>query len=482
MAVQSAVTSGVPLTLRPGEVAQVTVTGMFTSLASAMDSMAGWIIPDNASVTIHLGSGTVVSTQSINLRHTFGANIRIRGASPAVTTASLAEAPVRQADGGWAVKLTLAKAAGIGAADYMIVRDPVGNDLSSLYAGVWKILDITGNIATLRSTVASARLAQASMTNANVTVLKTVLSFTGANGINVAGSIGDLDAVAVVGDQTAGGIGIISGRMIQAGTAQGRIHLGSAVGVVGFNVGIAGQYGSTVDAPKVAVSGCTVYGLLAQHGGTIFANEGIVSGNTGNGIAASNNGDISFESGLAAGNGLNGIYAFAGGSILAKNGRALANAGNGIQSSYGGAIRLHGTAKVSSSNYNGGAGFAVHQGNLYSEDTVAYSNDGDGYFSDGGAITANRARASANRGDGFEAIDHGSIEAQKSRADGNRRSFSASGLSFIDASGSSAQSFFAETKALIYATDAVSATADTELVATPGFTLDASGRRLVLGN
>lgn len=427
----------------------------FTTLAAAWSSVASWIIPDTAWVTISVAAGTYASSSPISLKHPYGHRIRIAGPAVVATTAT-ASGSVTGSAGAWAVPLTVASSAGMAVGDYVLIRPTAGTGQWRLFGGICKISAVTDSThITVTNTARNAAWPTAALTAATVTALKAALSFTGCDGIQIDGPVGSIDKLALVGDKTVGTIGLIAQRAQQAGKGKAYVHLGASMGITSFgDGGVYAQYGGTVDAASLCVADCLTYNVLAQHGGSVMLNSGIISGGVEAGVAASQNGAVSFEDGIACGNGTHGIYAFGGGAVLAKNGYVWSNVVHGAYAAYGGKIRadnlnaqysgqdgmfvVDGAAIVVPTGVASNNGIqGVHAqsgGTIYYSSGVANSNGSSGFYADGGTIDCPSATATTNTVNGFTATNAGVVLADGSIATGNTaNSYSASKAGYIRA-------------------------------------------------
>lgn len=427
----------------------------YTTLAAAWSAISRWVIPDTAWVTISVAAGTYTSSSAISLKHPYGHRIRINGPS-AVSTSATASGAVSGSAGAWSVPLTVTSSAGMAVGDYVLIRPTAGTGQWRLFGGICKISAVTdGTHITVTNTARNAAWPTAALTTATVTALKATLSFTGCDGLQVDGPVGSIDRLAIVGDKTAGTIGLIAQRAQQGGKGKAYVYLGTSVGITSFgDGGVYAQYNGTVDAASLCVADCLTYNVLAQHGGSVMLNSGIISGGVEAGVAASQNGAVSFENGIACGNGTYGVFAFGGGAILAKDGYMWSNVAHGAYAAYGGVIR----ADNLNCQYNGqdgifavdGAAVVVPNGvasnntlmgvhaeggaAIYYSGGVANSNGSSGFYADGGNIECPSATATTNTVNGFTAINAGVILGDSSNGSGNTaNSYSASKNGFIRA-------------------------------------------------
>jgi hypothetical protein len=347
-----------------------------------------------------------------------------------------------------------------------------------LFSGICKISAVSGATVTVTNTARNAAWPTATFGGADITVLKTIYSFTDCDGFQVDGPAGRMNNIAVVGNQHAGAIGIVTNRMALGNKQQGYIYLGPNVGVTTWGDGcVYAQYGGTIDAPYLCVANALTYNALAQHGGHLYMNNGISSGGvssggTGAGIAASNAGAVSAHGAISVGNATYGVWALTGGAVLVQDGYAWANLSENAIASWGGNIRGtsfncqygggDGVKSVSGGSIvcpsmvtsnNAGVGAYAEGGFINCQEGVSNSNGVYGYYSDGGHINATSATATLNAINGFSANYNGTIIASGANGAGNTaNSFSASNRGVIRATGANANAINADTYGFIDST------------------------------
>lgn len=459
-----------------GATVTVTVPTDAADLQAAMTAIARWVIPASATVTISLPSGVTASTSPYSLQHPYGARIKIEGAA-VVTTTATASGAVTGSSGAWAVPLTVASAAGISVGDYLLLRNVAGTGQYKLFSGMCKVSAIVGSTVTVTNTAKNAAWPTAALSAADITVLKTTLSFTGCDGLDIDGVVGSIDKVALAGNHTGGTVGLISQRAAQGAKAKGYVFLGQNVGISSFgDGGIYAQYGGTVDAAYICVADCLVYNVVGQHGGTVMANYGISTGCAQIGFAGSNSGDVSAEYSIAVGNGTYGYYTQSGGSLTNPYSYAWSNVSDGMRAAWGGSIRGQNVG----AQYNGGAGafavggfivcpsstcsnnsssglYAEGGANIYASSVTCSSNIGYGMYADGAVIDCPTSTASSNTINGATAVNNGTILVDQITGTGNGTYLcSANERGFVRATAAagSGQTMYADTGGQVNATNA----------------------------
>ncbi len=429
----------------PSSTISVEIGVQVASLEDALAAIQSWIIPSDSLVQILLPAGQTTLTAATSVQHAYGARIQILGQAVVSTSAS-AVGTVSGSAGAWSLPLTVSSSSGISVNDWVLLRAVSGSGSYRSYAGICKVTAVSGSTVTLLHTAKNSSWPSASLSSATLTVLKSNLSYSGCDGLQIDGPLGLIDRVAIIGNHSSGTVGVIAQRMAEGNKGKAMVRLGSDCGIAAFgDGGIYAQYGGTVDAAEICVADCLIYNLLAQHGGSIFANNAIVSGCADVGVAASTSGDVSFEGGICCGNGGVGLYPFSGGTLLAVNAHVWSNVSDGAVAAYGGVLR----ANSMESAYNGGNGFVCvgaqmvlrtptskynalagyyceGGGSLYANGALADHNSGYGFYADGGAIdapydTASSTASSAvsNGASGFSAVNNGTILANQANASGN---------------------------------------------------------------
>ena len=384
----------------PANSSVVLTVGVDTAnLADAISAIQRWIIPASSTVTIKVPSAAL--TQPTTFAHAYGDRVFITGLVAKVTATATAAGAVTGAAGAWSVPITVASAAGIQVNDYAILSSVTGTGAYKQFSGLCKVSSVVGTTVTVLNTDKSASWASATLTGATLTVVKNIITYTGCDGLRVDSKLGGLSNIILVGNKTAGTIGLITNRMCIGGKNKGYVYCGGGygTGVAGFgDGGVYAQYGGVVDGACLAVADCLIYNVYSQHGGHVMMNDGISSGCAEAGIAASNSGDISFERGVSVGNGTYGIFEFSSGSVLAKNAFVWHNVADGWRTSWGGALR----ADNLDSRYNGGSGGFNLGASAILPNAIMSNNGSNGITCEGGgSVYANNLVADSNLGHGI---------------------------------------------------------------------------------
>jgi len=430
------------------------VPASYATVQAAMTYLSAFRIPPNETVTISVAAGTHTSVVPITLSHPDGARIIITGANTVTTTAT-SVGVIGGSVGAWTIPITVASAAGMAANDYLILRNVTGTGEYLIFSGLCKISSVVGNVVTVVCPAKNTVFPTATLTGGDVTCIKTMLTFTGCDGLKIDGPIGQINKMVVAGNKTPSTIGLIGQRGSEGMKDQAFIYCGTSFGISGFgDGGVYAQYGGTIDAAYLCVSDCLIYNVLAQHNGSLNFNNGISLGCAEAGIASSSSGNVSAETSISIGNGTYGAFCFQGAAILIPFAFMWSNVSDGWRTAWGGSIR----GQEVSSRYNGGCGgFAVGGaavtpnstasnnasaglyceggGSIFASDSVQLLNNGTyGAYCDGGSIDCPQAVASSNGINGFTATNGGEILANLASGTGNATYlFSASKLGMIRA-------------------------------------------------
>ncbi len=473
----------------------LTVPTDVATIDAAFLAISRWVIPIDSIVQIIIPSGNTALSAATTTSHPYGARINILGAAVVSTTAS-AVGSITGSAGAWSIPITVASSSGIAVGDYMLIRTVVGTGSFYSFSGICKITATAGALITVLNTSKNTSWPTSTFTSANITVIKTFITYTGCDGLRIDGDIGQIDRVVLVGNKTAGTIGLLGQRSGVGNKTNAHIYIGSSFGITGFgDGGVYAQNGGTVDAQFLCVADCLIYNVLAQHNGVVFMNDGISTGCTEAGISASSGGAVSAERAISCGNGTYGEFAFQSGTILSPNCFLYSNISDGLRAAYGGTVR----GQSMSIKYNGGSGTfnvcasivatsatitnnalsgVVHEGGggTYAGATTCSSNGAHGMYSDGGNIDAPSAILSSNGINGATAVNGGILLLDQVSGSGNVTYFiSASGGATVRATNASAsgQTLFCQTGAILDVTGATGSPTLTK--GTEGIIINTSG-------
>jgi len=461
-----------------GATVSLTVPTDVATIAAAITAIARWIIPADATVQIIVPTGSTSLSTPTAFNHPYGARVEIIGTTPVSITGTTLAAAVSGSAGAYSVQINVSAVAGISANDYAIIRTVTGTGQYVLFNGIFKITAVGASTITILHTAQNAAWPTNTMTGCVITVIKSMVYYTGCDGFRIDGPLGKINNIALVGDRSSGTIGLIASRAESSYKDFGRVLCGDSFGVIGFgDAGVMALMNGVIDARYIASANNLAYNLFAQHGGRIMANNCVVCGAGDSGLYAHSGGDIWAESGISSGNLLYGAFCISGGSILMQNGFVWSNVSDGWRASWGGAIRAPsissrynganggfandgGVAVVTSStlsNNNGAGVYTQSGGSIDATSSTMSSNVQHGAYSDGGFIDCPSSTASSNTINGYTAVNGGVILGNLLTGSSNGTYLcSASTSGYIRATNASAsgQTLFVSSSGMIDATSA----------------------------
>lgn len=200
------------------------------------------------------------------------------------------------------------------------------------HEGCWEVTAVDGTSVTWTNKMRTAQSVPPvnNVTAGDVTVLKSVLKWTGAtSGFVVAdGCALDIDKVAIVGTGGSSAVGIdLRGYTSKGG---GRATLGGDVGVVGFGYGARALGVGALYAGEAVFSGATVRGVDITEGARAYLNAATISGNVGIGVFVGPGAYVRLADARCIGNSSDGLRMEVGGSTWADFAYFCANGARGF--------------------------------------------------------------------------------------------------------------------------------------------------------
>lgn len=369
------VTGGAEITVGGVAVAQFTTTGVsinvaltggdFASVQGALAAVASLIPETGKGISINVGEGTFNSTSPILIDSGMAAKkIGITGVASAATIQSIQSSS--GSAGAWSIVLNMANVTGITAGNVISCVTPTGGVNPTYLAGAFLITNVdSGNSQITITSKHRAAVAPSGAVTGAATILKSVLSFSGCDGIRVwnGASALNISNVAIVGGTTSNGLSIQD---------LGRLWIGSGVvGVVGFSIGVVCLYNSEVNDGVLVQSAAATNGLQVDSGSVVKCITLISSGNANNGIYATGGFIQSGSATISTGNGNNGFYSSNGGDVVANSTTATGNTNIGYASDSGGWIGCSNATSI-------GNGTAFQNATIVecdAIDTVAYNHE-----------------------------------------------------------------------------------------------------------
>lgn len=279
----------------------------WATINKALSYLGGYRIANGVYVTINVAAGHYSFASSVNIRHVDGTQIRIVGATPVSKTMSSVQSSSGGA-GNYSIIVNLDSVSDIAVGDYAIFRTCAGGTRPQCMFGVWEITNV--DAVNTRITVTSTQQVNVPSGNvtAAVTVLTSVLTFTGVNGITVTDgcSIGNrwedkgIAYLMIVGDLTAGTFGIST-------LNSSSIFLENVIGVSNFPINVMATINSTVTVLKANIlnSGKSSIGGLYAGSASVINAAGVLScGSVGYGANAYLSGVCTIGDCVLCGNGI----------------------------------------------------------------------------------------------------------------------------------------------------------------------------------
>lgn len=391
----------------------------------------------DGSLTLNIASGTTNLVAPIVINSPDAQKIQILGATPISTTATN-QVSVSGSAKAYSVIIGVASSAGAAIGDYAIIRTNVtGTGDFYAHAGMWRITAVDSggsNRLTLFNTHHGASFPVNTLTGGTVIILKTVLKFTGVDGLRPEGgqSLGLWDGIATVGDWdlvagtgTLGAHGLVTASPIITGGGSSNSLYNIAGNItLGFNVGFAswGEQGIAISGHCGLVANFTAScsnrkrGWYSE-GGHIRCKFAIGSGNGEDGFISDTGGAfIQAALCIASGNGLNGFFNINNGTTAAATSVATGNLASGFECRGLGEI----SADVAKSMNNGAAGFLATDGGMIGADSATSTGNGaHGFDASTGIIDADNSISTGNTGYGYRGQVGSQIRTSGSTVSGN---------------------------------------------------------------
>lgn len=291
-----------------------------------------WIMP-GYTVTIKFADGTYSLTSPIEVAHPQSNLITISGTNTyAKSLTSIVS--TSGASGAYTFRLALTDVANVAVNDYVYIFAASGGTNPRGVLGCHKVMAVGADYIDVLSSLRGSSVPSGAVT-ATVTVLKTILSFTGSwTGILVRNGVAlsFITKLAVVGDQTSASAGF---------RAQMRASLSSSVvGISGWATGVLAEYSAMLNVSRMAVSNCTGSGFVADKASAIRVSNCVASGNGSSGFVAQSGSVVDGDVSTGIGNVLHGFVATSGSSCLCPSCVAQFNQYAGGVASLGSVLTL----------------------------------------------------------------------------------------------------------------------------------------------
>jgi hypothetical protein len=291
-------------------------------------------------VTVDIGAG-VFSESTFTFEHPFGKQVTFQGVDEDLSSVSVSSIDSSKSTSGaptglcwYQVSFTLPVGKSVSVGDFILVRTATGGTSPEHVLGCHEVTGwVSGTrVATVKvyvKNITSPRLPSGSIT-CNLTLAKTVLSFSAQNGLKVQGPFyaGIWNHLVMKGSNSgsASGLWALNG---------GMVSMGSRGGISGFQ-----------------------QALYAQNNATIFADYAYLSKTHGNMVKCSNSGVVSMRDAVVSGPRNSAIYASVGGTVYAFSIDTYSGGGNALYADSGSYIYANSTSVL----YANGAAFCADGG------------------------------------------------------------------------------------------------------------------------
>ena len=254
----------------------------YPDLNSAWQALNNKWIPPNASVYFQIAEGVINATSPVLFQGPNSMRCTVQGATPAVSTVTSVQSS-SGSPGAYSIILNVGSVAGISVGNYAFINTTSGGTNPRCLEGCWAItnVDAVNTRITITSTLKVVGGLPSGAVAGTLTVLKSVLSFTGCDGLEIwnAGAGLNLQDVVLVGD----GSSISNGLSLQD---VGRVYTLGHVGIVNWGRwGVYINYNSEFNSSStVAVTGCVVDGCFVDSEASLDIVYLISNGNGSNGV------------------------------------------------------------------------------------------------------------------------------------------------------------------------------------------------------
>lgn len=385
----------------------------FQTVGRAVEYLRDFVI-NNAAVTIQVGDGTFNHTSDLELDHINGSLIKITGTNTYAKTITGVVAATEYADY-WIVQLDVDDVSNVTSSDYLkISHDVSGGTHPEKLPGIWQITVVGIDPNRISVKIPSHWAAAPSgAVSGTATAIKTRLSFDAGYGVvvPVAGSIGSLDKLAIIGTGSGKGLQVQD---------NANANTGSAFGVNGFAYGIHTSLGSTGNFAYIASSNNENEHAHIE-GSRFTMSYAALSGGNDRGILVTNGSQCKMLGAIVNGNAGIGIFGDTGSQINFYTGSSCDNLNHGV---FLGGVTFAG--KNADYNRNGGKGVFVQVNTgCQLNDSVIDSNAGDGVRPAFESPTDLRdATVTNNGGVGINAYGNTFVDATGATVSGNGTNYS----------------------------------------------------------
>lgn len=291
--------------------------GDFTTLAAAITYVGTLTILNDAIITIQINDGAYAISTALYLTNYNLLNTLIQGQHNYKGTVNSVQSSSGSA-GAWSIVLNVDSVAHAAVNDWIAITAPSGGTKPTFLAGAFQItnVDVTNTRITISSQHKNAT-APSGAVSATLSILKTVLNFSGCDGFRIWNNICllCLDNVMVTGGLGYTGINVQDGSRVVLGYGPNSI-----VGISGFSINVLGD-GAQIGSNGPIVSSNGSYNFQAQDCGKVSLYPGSVSSAGGAiGIYSTRNGSVEMATGSITTGNSTGIYSELGGVVNSPSG------------------------------------------------------------------------------------------------------------------------------------------------------------------
>lgn len=321
--------------------------GDFTTVQDALAYVNALSPMTNQNITIQIADGTYANTTNILIN---GASrltdLRIEGQHTYAKTMSSVQSSSGSA-GAWSIVLNVNSVANIAVNDWVTITNPSGGTLPTYIAGAHKVTNV--DAVNTRITIASVHLnatAPSGAVSATVTVIKSILTFTGTHGLVIwdHATLDSFGNFMLVGDGTTNSIGLNIQDNARAGCDP-------TVGIAGFYTGVEVLYSSELNCTgALVVTGSTNANIEMSDAADINTGQYSVSSGSPIGARVANQSVVTFGSGAILTGNVLGAYVGSGSLMYMPTSTISGNTTRGVTTFNGGYLDANDVTESTNAN------------------------------------------------------------------------------------------------------------------------------------
>ena len=380
-----------------------------TIYVSAMPNFDHHIIVGKPVIKFPTGVITSTTTSLIGSEYT-----KFLGNSSSLTFSSAGS--VTGSTGAWSMDIVVADATEVTAGMFLKIRATSGTGTHEVFQGAWKISNVVSNTITITMTHQNASFPTASLTDATLVVIQTVLQFDAQNGLVLYGGNYETDGIvyeeinAVYKDGTKPMIIGLRQNASDNGISNAAVLARSDTAFYG-----GGNHGIVVGGTSflemeggVCACGNLQDGFHVSETAQISGKFCIASGNGESGAQSEMNADAEIYGIIACGNGLHGVETIGGNFGIAQSTTLCSyNIASGVQCQDDGTVRA---ASITCS-FNDVGIKCETGGDVFASNSICDNNTSEGYFATKKSYIEAEDSTSTNNGVGFRSERDSRIDA-----------------------------------------------------------------------